>query len=189
MKSLIETELHTDRLVIRPLQDDDAQDLFQIFSDPEVMRYWSSKPWTSLEQAHEKITLDRTALESGESLILGVERKQDHRLIGTCSLFEMNWQCRRAEIGYVLKSSEWGQGYMNEALHALLDFGFQDMNLHRVEADIDPRNEASERILQKLGFTKEGLLRERWIVDGEITDTGFYGLLSREWKAKQLGDT
>lgn len=184
MKSFINITLETERLHIRPFKDGDAEDLFTIFSDPEVMKYWSSVPWTSMEQAEEKIRLDLEALAKNESVILGVVRKDDNRLIGTCSLFEINWQCRRAEIGYVLSSQAWGQGYMNEALHKLLDFGFDEMDLHRVEADIDPRNAASERILQKLGFTKEGLLRERWIVNGEITDTGFYGLLVREWRQK-----
>lgn len=179
---LAHTAIRTKRLELRPFGSEDAQDLFSIFSDPKVMRYWSSTPWTSLDQANEKIKLDLKALEENESLILGIERLEDNRVIGTCSLFEFNWQCRRAEIGYVLGSKFWGQGLMNEALHGLLDYGFGELNLHRVEADIDPRNEASEKILQKLGFTKEGLLRERWIVDGEITDTGFYGLLSREWR-------
>ena len=173
--------LHTERLIIRPLLERDAQDLFAVFSDPEVMRYWSSKPWTSMDQAHEKISLDRAALKAGESVILGIERKPDKLLIGTSSLFEINEQCRRAEIGYVLRSDMWGQGYMNEALHSLVDFGFSELNLHRIEADIDPRNLASAKTLHRLGFTKEGYLRERWIVEGVISDTELYGLLHYEW--------
>ncbi|MCF7807340.1 MAG: GNAT family N-acetyltransferase [Candidatus Marinimicrobia bacterium] len=184
MKSFISISLQTERLTLRPVKESDAEDLYAIFSDPTVMRYGSSTPWTSIDQALKKISLDREALKKSESLILGVIRNDDNKLIGTCSLFDINWQCRRAEIGYILSSKVWGQGYMNEALHTLLDFGFDELNFHRVEADIDPNNKASERILQKLGFTEEGLLRERWIVDGEITDTGFYGLLQREWRSK-----
>ena len=183
MKSFEHISLHTERLVIRPLQKRDAQDLFTVFSDPEVMRHWSSKPWTSLDQAHEKISLDREALKTGESVILGIQRKQDNLLIGTCSLFEINEQCRRAEIGYILRSDTWGQGLMNEALHRLVDFGFSELNLNRIEADIDPRNLASAKSLLRLGFTKEGYLRERWIVEGVVSDTELYGLLHREWGA------
>ncbi len=70
---------------------------------------------------------------------------------------------------------------MDEALRGLLAYGFTELNLNRVEADIDPRNHASARSLERLGFTREGLLRERWIVDGEVSDTALYGLLRREW--------
>jgi RimJ/RimL family protein N-acetyltransferase len=73
---------------------------------------------------------------------------------------------------------------MSEALAALLDYGFTVLNLNRVEADIDPRNEASARSLQRCGFAREGLLRERWIVGEEVSDTAFYGLLQREWRAR-----
>ena len=181
LKPFDQIELQTERLIIRPFQENDAKGLFAIFSDPEVMRYWSSIPWTSIDQAHEKIALDGAALIAGESVILGVERSQDQLLIGTCSLFEINEQCRRAEIGYVLRSDMWGQGYMNEALHTLVDFGFSELNLNRIEADIDPRNQASAKSLHRLGFTREGFLRERWIVDGVVSDTELYGLLRREW--------
>ena len=71
---------------------------------------------------------------------------------------------------------------MNEALHSLLDYGFGQLNLNRVEADIDPRNEASAKTLERLGFVKEGYLRERWIVGNEVSDTVLYGLLQREWR-------
>lgn len=139
-----------------------------------------------MDQAYEKIAYDQAALKTGASLILGVERKTDKLLIGTCSLFEINEQCRRAEIGYVLRSDLWGQGYMNEALYTLVNCGFSDLNLNRIEADIDPRNHASAKSLQRLGFTKEGYLRERWIVEGEISDTEFYGLLQSEWIKKSI---
>ena len=84
---------------------------------------------------------------------------------------------QRAEIGFGLQSAYWGKGYMSEAARAVVDCGFDVLRLHRIEADIDPRNRASARVLEKLGFVREGLLRERWIVDGEISDSAIYGLL------------
>jgi RimJ/RimL family protein N-acetyltransferase len=73
---------------------------------------------------------------------------------------------------------------MFEATSTLLRFAFEQLSLHRVEADVDPRNEASIRLLEKLGFQREGYLRERWLVGEEINDTVFYGLLRREWREK-----
>jgi ribosomal-protein-alanine N-acetyltransferase len=86
-------------------------------------------------------------------------------------------------VGYSLASAEWGNGYMQEALTALLDYGFSELDLNRVEADVDPRNAASGRSLERLGFRREGLLRERWIVGGEVSDTALYGLLRKDWEA------
>ncbi|MDO9353805.1 MAG: GNAT family protein, partial [Solirubrobacteraceae bacterium] len=94
-----------------------------------------------------------------------------------------NAPCRRAELGYALARQAWGGGYMHEALQALVAHAFEALQLHRLEADIDPRNAASARSLERLGFVREGLLRERWIVDGEVSDSALYGLLAPEWRA------
>ncbi|MGF6919962.1 RimJ/RimL family protein N-acetyltransferase [Paraburkholderia sp. 40] len=89
-------------------------------------------------------------------------------------------QCRRAEIGFSLKRKHWGNGFMREAASAIIEHGFGTLNLHRIEADIDPRNSASARLLERLGFIREGLLRDRWIVGDEVSDSALYGLLERD---------
>ena len=175
--------LTTERLTLRPLVASDAAALFAIFSDARVMRYWSSAPWSSIDKAHEMIAKDATALVAGEHLRLGMETVDGTRLIGHCSLFGFNAQCRRCDIGYGMAFDAWGHGYMHEALTAVLNYGFSELALNRVEADIDPRNVASANTLERLGFQNEGLLRERWVVDGEVSDSGIYGLLRRDWHA------
>jgi len=95
-------------------------------------------------------------------------RREDAQLLGTCSLHSVHLPSRRAELGYVLRSDLWGHGYMHEALVALVAHVFDTMMLHRLEADIDPRNASSARSLERLSFQREGYLRERWIVDGEV---------------------
>jgi [ribosomal protein S5]-alanine N-acetyltransferase len=184
MRSFSHLRMQSDRLTLRPMQEHDAAALFPIYSSPAVMRYWSTPPWTSIEQARESIAGDVGALESGHHLRLGLERKQDKALLGTCSLFNLHAASRRAELGYALDSRTWGRGYMNEALVVLVEFAFAELNLNRIEADIDPRNEASARSLARLGFKREGHLRERWIVDGEVSDTAFYGLLRSDWMSR-----
>ncbi|MEO8385718.1 MAG: GNAT family N-acetyltransferase [Betaproteobacteria bacterium] len=184
MTTFDEVTLPTPRLVLRPLREADASALFAIFSDPRVARYLSRPAWPTISTAHERIARDIDALAACRYLCLGLERKEDQALIGECSLFNLFPQCRRAEMGYSLGADCWGQGYMTEALTALLDFGFSQLALNRVEADIDPRNELSAKSLERLGFKKEGHLRERWIVAGEVSDSGLYGLLGREWQAR-----
>jgi [ribosomal protein S5]-alanine N-acetyltransferase len=178
--------LDTPRLLLRPLGDDDAPALLAIFSDPRVTQYWSTPPWTDVAQALAMVARDRDEMARGESLRLGLQRRSDGLLLGHCSLFRFNSQCRRAELGYGQGADSWGQGYMHEALSALLEHAFDTLDLNRIEADIDPRNAASQRTLERLGFTREGFLRERWIVAGEVSDTALYGLLQREWRARPV---
>lgn len=175
-------EMHTLRLLLRPLQDADAEPLLAMFANPAAMRYWSTPPWTDMAQAQRRIADDRAAHERGEHVALGIVLRDTGRLIGRCTLFDLWPSCRRAQVGYILDASAWGQGFAAEAVGALLRHGFDALDLNRVEADIDPRNTASARLLQRLGFTREGLLRERWIVDGEVSDSEMYGLLRREFR-------
>jgi RimJ/RimL family protein N-acetyltransferase len=169
--------LNTERLLLRPLIETDAETLYTIFSDAAVMRYWNTAPWEHVGEARDAIANDFEARRTGSYLQLGIEKNADAQLIGTCTLFNFNHQCRRAELGYALARSVWGRGFMHEALSALLDYAFAELNLHRIEAEIDPRNFASAKTLDRLGFLKEGHLRDRWMVSGEGSDSHLYGLL------------
>ena len=183
MKPFEPITLSTPRLTLRFLNEADITAAYEIFSHPEVMRYWSYPAWTERSQAQEWLINVQEGYRTGNALQLGVERNADHILIGTCTLYQFHVASRRAEIGYALGRPYWGSGYMQEALKALLRYAFQTLDLNRLEADIDPRNLASASVLERLGFVKEGLLRERWIVNEEVSDTALYGLLRREWQA------
>lgn len=180
MRQLSVPALRTARLILRPLSESDVPALFAIHSDPLAMRYWSGTVWKDDERGRAMVArdLDRSVTDH---LRLCLELVETGRLIGTCTLFQINDQCGRAELGYMLGSFAWGQGYMREALRTFLSHAFTDMNLSRIEADTDPRNEASLRLLASLGFVKEGHFRERWVVDGEVSDSAMFGLLRREW--------
>ncbi len=112
----------------------------------------------------------------------GIALLSSDKLIGSVTLFHIDFTHRRAEIGYAQGRAYWGQGYMQEALKAVLNHAFEILNLHRIEADVDPRNAASVRTLERLGFQREGYLRERWQVNGEIQDAFYYGLLRPDWE-------
>lgn len=196
MTPLAELRLSTARLHLRPLAAGDEADLFAIFGDPQVMRYWSTPPWQGLDEAGAMIERDRQALAGREDLRLAlVPHTGDAagRVVGTVSLFRIDASNRRAEIGYALARVQQGRGLMNEALQALVGAAFDhtpgapfdDLALHRLEADADPRNAASCRALERLGFRREGLLRERWQVGGEVSDSAWYGLLRPDWLAAQ----
>jgi RimJ/RimL family protein N-acetyltransferase len=176
--------LDAPRVRLRWLTAGDVDALFAIFSDPAMMRYWSSPAMQDRAEAEALLAKIHRQFAEHFAYQWGVELKQERRLIGTCTLFHLDPANRRTEIGYCLGSPYWRQGYMREALTALFDYAFGPMALRRLEADVDPRNEGSLRILERLGFQREGLLRERWNVNGEIQDTAFLGLLAKEWHAR-----
>jgi len=175
--------LETPRLRLRPYRADDAdaEAMFALYSDPRVMRYWSFPPWVELAQARTYLTQALAGMDSGEIFPWAVADRDSDRLIGALTLFSLHAQQLRAEVGYSLSPDHQGRGLASEALRCGLAHAFDQLGLVRVEADIDPRNEPSWRLLEKLGFQREGLLRQRWRVNGEICDTAFYGLLAEEF--------
>ncbi|GAA5646803.1 MULTISPECIES: GNAT family N-acetyltransferase [Vibrio] len=179
-KELFFPSLETERLVLRPLDMGDAEPLFAIFSDDEVMRYWNSPPWQTIDDSKAFIQASHSAMVSGESLTLGMYLKSNEQLVGKCMLFSYSAHSRRAEIGFGLGKANWGQGYVREAANALIEYGFGQLSLRRIEAEIDPLNTSSANALEKLGFVQEGMLRQRWEIDGVISDSALYGLLASD---------
>jgi len=172
----------TPRIMLRWISEDDIDSLYEIFSNRHVMRYWCSEPLSDREAAAD---LQREIAGGNENETMfkwGLALRDSNTVIGTTTLFNLNLDNGRAELGYAMSHAHWGKGYMNEALNALVSHAFEVMDLRRLEADVDPRNAASIRVLEKLGFQREGFLRERWHVNGEIQDAFFYGLLRREWQ-------
>jgi RimJ/RimL family protein N-acetyltransferase len=173
--------IKTSRLVLRWISEDDIDALYEISSDPQVMRYSSFTPLLNRDAA---AAMQREIAESNLKNAWwkwGLALADSNKLIGTATLFNLNLSNGRAEIGYAMGRAYWGNGYMNEALKALVKHAFEVVQLRRLEADVDPRNTASIRTLERLGFQREGYLRERWHVGGEIQDALFYGLLKHEW--------
>ena len=170
------------RVALRWLTEADIDALFSVFSDPTVMRFWSSPSLPRRADARKLLGDIHDSFRKKELFQWGLVRQDDDFVIGTCTLAHLDASNRRAEIGFALGREHWGNGYMGEALNALVGFAFRDLDLHRLEADVDPRNVASIRILEKLGFQREGHLRERWLVNSEKQDALFYGLLQREWR-------
>lgn len=179
--------LQTPRLRLRRTHADDADALYAIHSDPQVMRYWSSPAWTERQQAVEKLTDIERQLAEMDVYVWGIALRNSDLLIGSTALFALQREQGRAEIGYSLGSQYQGMGLGQEALRAVLGFAFDTLDLRRIEADIDPRNLPSMKLVERLGFVREGLLRERWQVAGETADTALYGLLRQDYRGLQPG--
>ena len=168
---------------LRPFTETDRNSVYAVYSDPEVMRYWGSLPMKQPQDAVDFLADVLQDLQRHQCLQWGIARRSDNQLIGTLAIFRLDSFAGKAELGFALGRAYWGVGYMRETLQAALGYLFNELDLRRIEADVDPRNLACIRLLERLGFQKEGYLRERWHVLGETQDSLFYGLLRREWNS------
>ncbi|MEV0913761.1 GNAT family protein [Streptomyces sp. NPDC049967] len=175
-------ELHTARLRLRPFTDADAEPMFALHSSAHVMRYWDSPPWNERARAERFIATCRKMADEGTGARVALARDSDGAFVGWCGLAGRNPDYRSASLGYVLDETMWGHGYATEAARALLRWAFDALDLNRVQAQTDTRNVASARVLEKLGFMREGTLREDCVVNGEVSDSWVFGLIRREWR-------
>lgn len=180
--SLPTPTLKTARLNLRAFAQTDADAIFALQSDPHVLRYWDGPPWKERAQAERFIAACRQMEEEGTGARVAIELASNDLFVGWCAVSKWDPTHRSARLGYCLGQSAWGNGYATEAAGALLKWAFDTLDLNRVQAETDTRNAASARVLEKLGFSSEGTLREDCVVDGDVSDSWVYGLLRREWK-------
>lgn len=178
--------LHTVRLRMRAFTEADTDAMFALHSSPRVLRYWDAPPWKERAQAQRFIAACKQIEQQGTGTRVAIERVADGMFIGWCCLVHWHRHYRSATLGYCFDDAAWGQGFATEAVGALLQWAFDTLALNRVQAETDTRNTASSRVLEKLGFVREGTLREDCVVDGEVSNTWVYGLLRREWEQADL---
>ena len=180
--SLPTPTLRTARLRLRPFTSADAGALYALHSNAYVLRYWDSPPWTEPARAERFLATCRQMEEEGSGARLAIDRAADGAFLGWCTVSRWNPDFRSASLGYCIGDAAWGQGYATEAARSLLQWAFDTLDLNRVQAEADTRNLASARVLEKLGFLREGTLREDCVVNGDVSDSWVYGLLRREWQ-------
>jgi ribosomal-protein-alanine N-acetyltransferase len=187
--SILFPTLQTPRLVLRELAGSDTDAMFAIHSDVDAMRWFGSEPLTERSQARQLIDMFAAwRREANPGTRWGIVERQSGLLIGSVGLFRWNRSWRNCIVGYELGRSAWGQGYMSEALRRVLRYGFEEMMLHRVQAEIHPDNRASIVLVEKLGFEFEGLHRQQGYWHGRFHDLACYGLLEPAWRAIEVAD-
>lgn len=174
--------MDTRDLRLRPSNATDAEGMFAMLSDPQSMKYWCDEPLEDLDAAIEVLNKDLESDAAGNSLCWAITFPGEDRMIGKCILFRFDEANKRAEIGYILNREYWRRGLMRQALEAVIDFAFDTLKLHRIEADVDTENAGSIALLEKLGFKREGLFRERWFVYEQWQDSVMLGLLEQDWR-------
>lgn len=173
--------IETERLILRKMNLSDVDDVLKVYGDHKVAKYDWFEPFETKEMAIKLINHVNKEFEEQEEITWGVVRKEEGSIIGYCCLGDFEDDARRSEIGYGLRSDEWNKGYGTEILKALVKFGFEDMNLNRIEAFVTPGNDASIRLLKKVGFLQEGIVRERDLIKGKLEDGVIMAMLKSDY--------
>jgi [ribosomal protein S5]-alanine N-acetyltransferase len=174
--------LLTPRLCVRPLADTDLPALLAVNGDDEATRFLPYAAWRNLDDAQAWLARMRGLEAAGGTRQLVIARREDDLAIGTALLFKHDEASRRIDLGYVLGRAHWRQGLAHEALVALIGQALGPLGLRRLEAEVQPDNLASNALLQRLGFTLEGRLRQRYSgKSGDPVDIHLWGLLAQEW--------
>ncbi len=174
--------LETERLLLRRISDDDVNEILELRGNPETMKYIPRPVATTVEEALAHIKMINDKIEANEGINWAITIKGNPKLIGVIGHYRIQPENHRCEIGYMILPQYNGQGLVTEAVKAVVAYGFDNLQMHSIEAVIDPNNIASERVLQKNGFIKEAQILENELWDGKFWDTVIYSLLKRNFK-------
>ena len=170
--------IKTERLVLREITEEDLPEIFYQRSDPQMMKYVDRAPAKSIEDAREFLGRIKTAQLNNDGVNWGITLKNEPKLIGNIGIWCIDKEHHRAELGYVLHPEHQSKGYASEAIKAVLQYGFHTMRLHSMEANVNPNNEASIKLLERNGFIREVYFKENYFFEGKYLDSAIYSLIS-----------
>jgi len=181
--------LQSERLILRNFVESDLEPFLTYRNDPKVAKYqgWGIPYSREKGEAFILSMLGKVELKQDGWVQFAIALKESDQLIGDLGCHIKKDDERQARIGFTLDSKHWRKGYITEIIPCLLEYLFEDMNIHRVAADCDVDNIASQRTLDKLGFRREAHLIESYLVDGRYASEYYFGMLQREWKLKESG--
>ena len=172
--------LETERLTLGQFTAEDASDFYNLRSDKEFMKYLGLSPMNKMSEARARIHSIIQSFNTSEGITWKISLKGESKLIGYVGYWRIFFHHYRGEIGFGMDQEFQQQGYMSEALEAVIPWGLNELKLHSIKADIDPRNEGSIHLIEKFNFKKEAHLRENYFFNGEFLDSIYYGLLKTD---------
>jgi ribosomal-protein-alanine N-acetyltransferase len=173
------TSLQTERLNLRQITMADAEDYFLVRSSSEAMKFIGKPLHQSIEETKELIKKIEGGINTNEAIAWALSLKENPKLFGTIGYHRIEKENFRAEIGYMILPEYWNKGLVSEAIKEVIKFGFEKMQLHSIEAKIDPNNIGSAKVLTKSGFTKDAYFKENFFYNGKFSDTEIYSLLKK----------
>jgi ribosomal-protein-alanine N-acetyltransferase len=181
-------ELTTPRLTLRRMMVADTDDMYEYACRQDVTKFLTWRPHPDRDYTREYLQYLGSRYAAGMFYDWAVIYEPDCKMVGTCGFTAFNCSSDSAEVGYVLNPEYWGKGIATEALGRVLEFGFENMGLHRIEARFIQENERSRRVMEKVGMTFEGVLREGMLIKGNYQNIGICSILQSEWKNRQQNE-
>ncbi|MFD0960822.1 GNAT family N-acetyltransferase [Paenibacillus chungangensis] len=173
-------EIHTSRLYLKQMEQADAGALYSIWSDPAVTAFMNISAMTDVSQAMEMIGLLTELERENKAVRFTVRDRKSKDIIGSIGFNTLDFDNERAEVGYDISKSHWGKGFAGEAIAGMMEYGFGQLGLNRIEAKVEPDNNNSIRVLEKLRFTLEGTLRQYEKINGKFVDYRVYSKLKAD---------
>ncbi len=170
--------LETERLVLRRITLEDAQSYFELRSNVDAMKHICKPLQTSIEESKKMIYQINEMIAFNDGIGWAISLKENPKMIGSVSFHRIDKAHYRAEIGYMLHPEYWRKGIVSEAVESIINYGFNTLKFHSIEAHIDPTNVGSEKVLQKFSFVKEAYFKENYFFAGQFLDTDVYSLIS-----------
>jgi [ribosomal protein S5]-alanine N-acetyltransferase len=171
--------LTSKRLFLRQITDADIEEVFALRSNPELMLYIPRPVAKNKQDALDHIKMIQNMVDKSEGINWAITLKDSPKMIGIIGHYRIKWEHFRSEIGYMILPEYQGKGLVTEAVGLMIDYGFQQMKMHSLEAIIDPDNLASAKVLEKNKFVKEGHFKENTFFEGKYYDSAVYSLLNK----------
>ncbi|OBZ07558.1 alanine acetyltransferase [Bacillus sp. FJAT-27264] len=178
-------QLKTERFILRRAEEKDRYDIFELYSKEAVAKYMPFIPFTSVENAISEMNWYQKIFKEQSGLRWMIEDSESKKVIGTCGFLNYEKMHNRIEIGYDLNPDFWGKGIMTEVVKCIMHFGFLTMNVNKIEAKVEAENEASIRLMHRLGFHKEGVLRQHEFEKGKYVDLAVFSRLKSEYEPSE----
>lgn len=173
--------LETNRLILRQMRHSDTEVFYALRTSETIMKYIGRPRPTDLNEVRALIDKILSDYNQSEGISWVITPKETDEIIGTIGFWRLDKTNHRAEIGYLLHNDYWGKGIATEAMHAVLPYGFNELKFHAIEANIDPLNEASKKLLLRTGFVQEAYFRESYYFEGKFLDSAIFCLLHHEY--------
>jgi ribosomal-protein-alanine N-acetyltransferase len=183
-KRFLEFErLTTNQLILKEINKKCVNDVFELYSDYEVIKYTDNNQHTSVEDSEKLIDYFQAGYKKQELIYWGISLKSSDKIIGALGFYHIDWKHKFTATGNLLAKKYWNQGIMSEAQSAIVNFGFNKMKLHRIEAQIFVGNIPSYKMFEYLNFKREGILRENFLIEGKFEDSYMYSMLKSEFES------
>jgi len=173
--------VETDRLILRRMKTSDYMDMYEYSRSDRVTKYllWKSHP--DAHYTRDYLSFVQSQYRAGEFYDWALVHKASDKMIGTCGFAKLDFENNSAEIGYVLNPAFWNKGYATEAVKRVIEFGFCNLNLHRIEARYIVGNEVSRRVMEKCGMKFEGIHNSSLYVKGEYVSVGYCAITADDY--------